>query len=187
MSKIFDFENKYEIQFFDSWKLAIKKMNSYSVRKRYFPHNMEQHEERIKKFESVKSKFMTLYKDAYILFNKYHLLEKYFTDEIRKDLKEKNENVRLEMKKTISHLEQDDFDKNFNELITSEKYYFDNLCTVFEAAYMQWQAERTMEAAHSILRLKNTEIAKKERKRVRTAKLANTIIRRSKRIQEQNK
>lgn len=187
MSKILNFENKYEIQFFDSWKLAIHRMNSHSVRQTYFPYNMEQHEQRLKRFESVKIKFMKLYKDALFLFNKNRFLEKYFTDEIRNNLKEKNENVRLAMKKTISHSEQNDFDKNFSELIMCEKYYFDNLCTVFEAAYMQWQAERTMEAAHSLLRLKNTEIAKRERKRGRTVKFANAIIRRSKRIQEQNK
>jgi hypothetical protein len=186
MSNIYQFENIYEKQVFDSWKLAIQKMNHRSVRQTYFPYKMELYEERVKQLEDTKRTVLNMYKSGTRFFNIYIVLNKYFSTEILEKIREKNNLVKDAMQKVYNGKDQDNFDINLDMLIQAENDYFNILYKYYEAAYLQKQAEDTMEAAEAILMLKKYENQKKERRMKQTEKLANRILRRSKRIQEKN-
>ena len=82
MSGIYQFENIYEKQVFDTWKFAIQKMNHRSVRQTYFPYKMELYEERVKQVEDAKRTVMNMYKSGTRFFNIYIVLNKYFSKNI---------------------------------------------------------------------------------------------------------
>ena len=186
MSSIYQFENIYEKQVFDTWKLVILRMNNRSVRQTYFPYKMELYEERVKQVEDAKRNVMNMYKSGTCYFNIYIVLNKYFSTEIVKEIREKNNLVKDAMQKVYNGKDQDNFDINIELLIQAETNYFNTLYKYYEAAYLQKQAEDTMEVAEAILMLKKYENQKKERRMKQTEKLTNRIVRRSKRIQEKN-
>jgi len=186
MSSIYQFENIYEKQVFDTWKLVILRMNNRSVRQTYFPYKMELYEERVKQVEDAKRTVMNMYKSGTRFFNIYIVLNKYFSTEILEEIREKNKLVKDAMQKVYNGKDQDNFDINIELLIQAETNYFNTLYKYYEAAYLQKQAEDTMEAAEAILMLKKYENQQKQRRMNQTEKLANRIVRRSKRIQEKN-
>lgn len=186
MSGIYQFENIYEKQVFDTWKFAIQKMNHRSVRQTYFPYKMELYEERVKQVEDAKRTVMNMYKSGTRFFNIYIVLNKYFSKNILEEIREKNYLVKDAMQKVYNGKEQDNFDINLDMLIQAENDYFNTLYKYYEAAYLQKQAEDIMEAAEAILMLKKCENQKKQSRMNQTEKLTNRILRRSKRIQEKN-
>ena len=180
MPKAFKFENKYEIQLFDTWSQTIKKMGSFRVHQKYFPHDMDVLYQRTLRLEQTKRDFLKMYKNASHFLNYEHVLKNYFSTNMTGDLSEQNLAIKHTMKKVYSDQEQDHFDDNFQELVRLENKYLKDLYSYFESAYLRKQAEDTMEVAEGMMLLKKA--TNQKRRTHKKDELKNEFVRRSARI-----
>jgi hypothetical protein len=169
---MYQFDNIYEKRVYDSWKKAISNMDNYYYRKLYYPKELYILDENKLYMQKEKEKILNMYKAKKHLFNSRRDLNTYLPSEINSwsMIKEIEESLRKIVKS------KDNFLSCVQDTIKLEHILFEKLLTCFENAYLQKQAQETMQAAESLLKLRNT--IPKEKKNVVVTKL-----RRSKRLQ----
>ena len=174
----FNFDNNYEKCVYDEWNKTIKRMDSYRIRKQYYPHKMEMYESKKRTLEFIKNGLLKSYKKDKFYFNQTNLND-YFPDNMKDTLKE----VRNDINERLQKLTEDKdlethWEKHVKDIMVLEKQYLITLFNYYENAYLNKQANDTMLAAQSLLMLQEKKTIKKRTKN------ENTSIRRSRRIQQ---
>ena len=177
----FNFDNNYEKNVYDEWNRTIKRMDSYSIRKQYYPHKMELYETKKRTLDFIKNGLLKSYEIHKFYFNQTNLKD-YFPDNMKDTLKE----VRKDINERLQKLTQDrqletHWEKHVKDIMVLEKQYLITLFNYYENAYLNKQANDTMIAAQSLLMLQEKKSIKKRTKNENVLP-----ARRSKRIQQKN-
>ncbi len=176
----FKFDNSYEKNVYDEWNRTIKRMDSYRIRKQYYPHKMEMYETKKRTLDFIKNGLLKSYKIHKFYFNQTNLKD-YFPDNMKDTLKEVRKDINERLQKLTEDRElETHWEKNVKDIMILEKQYLITLFNYYENAYLNKQANDTMVAAQSLLMLQEKKSIKKRTKN------ENTPIRRSKRIQQKN-
>ncbi len=176
----FKFDNSYEKNVYDEWNRTIKRMDSYRIRKQYYPHKMEMYETKKRTLDFIKNGLLKSYKIHKFYFNQTNLKD-YFPDNMKDTLKEVRKDINERLQKlTEDTVLETHWEKNVKDIMILEKQYLITLFNYYENAYLNKQANDTMVAAQSLLMLQEKKSIKKRTKN------ENTPIRRSKRIQQKN-
>ena len=177
----FNFDNNYEKNVYDEWNRTIKRMDSYSIRKQYYPHKMELYETKKRTLDFIKNGLLKSYEIHKFYFNQTNLKD-YFPDNMKDTLKE----VRKDINERLQKLTQDrqletHWEKHVKDIMVLEKQYLITLFNYYENAYLNKQANDTMVAAQALLMLQEKKSIKKRTKNENVLP-----ARRSKRIQQKN-
>ena len=176
----FNFDNIYEKSVYDEWNRTIKRMDSYRIRKQYYPHKMEMLETKKRTLEFIKNGLLKSYKKDKFYFNQTNLKD-YFPDNMKDNLREVRKDINERLQKLTEDRDLETHWKNHVEdIMVIERKYLITLFNYYENAYLNKQANDTMVAAQSLLMLQEKKSIKKRTKN------ENTPIRRSKRIQQKN-
>jgi hypothetical protein len=176
----FKFDNTYEKNVYDEWNRTIKRMDSYRIRKQYYPHRMEMYETKKRTLDFIKNGLLKSYKIHKFYFNQTNLQD-YFPDNMKDTLKEVRKDINERLQKLTESRElETQWEKNVKDIMILEKQYLITLFNYYENAYLNKQANDTMVAAQALLMLQEKKSIKK------TTKNENVPIRRSKRIQQKN-
>lgn len=174
----FKFDNIYEKSVYDEWNKTIKRMDSYRIRKQYYPHKMEMYETKKRNLDFIKNGLLKSYKKHKFYFNQTNLKD-YFPDNMKDTLKE----VRKDINERLQKLTEDrnietNWGNHVKDIMILEKQYLITLFNYYENAYLNKQANDTMIAAQSLLMLQEKKSIKKRTKN------ENVSVRRSRRIQQ---
>ena len=176
----FKFDNTYEKNVYDEWNRTIKQMDSYRIRKQYYPHRMEMYETKKRTLDFIKNGLLKSYKIHKFYFNQTNLQD-YFPDNMKDTLKEVRKDINERLQKLTESKElETQWEKNVKDIMILEKQYLITLFNYYENAYLNKQANDTMVAAQALLMLQEKKTTKKRTKN------ENVPIRRSKRIQQKN-
>tara|TARA_Y100000992_G_scaffold300767_1_gene270103 strand:- start:8312 stop:8914 length:603 start_codon:yes stop_codon:yes gene_type:complete len=176
----FNFDNTYEKNVYDEWNRTIKRMDSYRIRKQYYPHRMEMYETKKRTLDFIKNGLLKSYKIHKFYFNQTNLQD-YFPDNMKDTLKEVRKDINERLQKLTEGRDlETHWEKNVKDIMILEKQYLITLFNYYENAYLNKQANDTMVAAQALLMLQEKKSIKK------TTKNENVPIRRSKRIQQKN-
>tara|TARA_Y100000816_G_scaffold289745_1_gene276830 strand:+ start:1324 stop:1926 length:603 start_codon:yes stop_codon:yes gene_type:complete len=176
----FKFDNTYEKNVYDEWNTTIKRMDSYRIRKQYYPHRMEMYETKKRTLDFIKNGLLKSYKIHKFYFNQTNLQD-YFPDNMKDTLKEVRKDINERLQKLTESRElETQWEKNVKDIMILEKQYLITLFNYYENAYLNKQANDTMVAAQALLMLQEKKSIKKRTKN------ENVPIRRSKRIQQKN-
>jgi len=177
----FNFDNNYEKNVYDEWNRTIKRMDSYSIRKQYYPHKMEMYETKKRTLDFIKNGLLKSYKIHKFYFNQTNLKD-YFPDNMKDTLKEVRKDINERLQKlTEGRQLETHWEKNVKDIMTLERQYLITLFNYYENAYLNKQANDTMLAAQSLLMLQERKSIKKRTKNENVLP-----TRRSKRIQQKN-
>ena len=105
------------IQLFDTWSQTIKKMGSFRVHQKYFPHDMDVLYQRTLRLEQTKRDFLKMYKNASHFLNYEHVLKNYFSTNMTGDLSEQNLAIKHTMKMLYSDRDQDHLKESYRLLV----------------------------------------------------------------------
>lgn len=174
----FQFDNNYEKNVYDEWNRTMKRMDSYRIRRQYYPHKMETYESKKRTLNFIKNGLLKSYKKHKFYFNQTNLKD-YFPDNMKDTLKE----VRKDINERLQKLTEDkdietNWEKHVKDIMVLEKQYLITLFNYYENAYLNKQANDTMIAAQSLLMLQEKKSIKKRTKN------ENVSVRRSRRIQQ---
>ena len=174
----FQFDNNYEKNVYDEWNRTMKRMDSYRIRRQYYPHRMETYESKKRTLNFIKNGLLKSYKKHKFYFNQTNLKD-YFPDNMKDTLKE----VRKDINERLQKLTEDkdletNWEKHVKDIMVLEKQYLITLFNYYENAYLNKQANDTMIAAQSLLMLQEKKSIKKRTKN------ENVSVRRSRRIQQ---
>ena len=176
----FNFDNIYEKSVYDEWNRTIKRMDSYRIRKQYYPHKMEMFETKKRTLEFIKNGLLKNYKKDKFYFNQTNLKD-YFPDNMKDNLREVRKDINERLQKLTEDRDlENHWEKHVKDIMVLEKQYLITLFNYYENAYLNKQANDTMVAAQSLLMLQEKKSIKKRTKN------ENTPIRKSKRIQQKN-
>ena len=176
----FKFDNIYEKSVYDEWNRTIKRMNSYRIRKQYYPLKMEMYETKKRTLDFIKNGLLKSYKIHKFYFNQTNLQD-YFPDNMKDTLKEVRKDINERLRKLTEDRElETHWEQHVKDIMILEKQYLITLFNYYENAYLNKQANDTMVAAQALLMLQEKKSIKKRTKN------ENTPIRRSKRIQQKN-
>ena len=176
----FNFDNNYEKSVYDEWNRTIKRMNSYRIRKQYYPLKMEMYETKKRTLDFIKNGLLKSYKIHKFYFNQTNLQD-YFPDNMKDTLKEVRKDINERLRKLTEDRElETHWEQHVKDIMILEKQYLITLFNYYENAYLNKQANDTMVAAQALLMLQEKKSIKKRTKN------ENTPIRRSKRIQQKN-
>jgi len=176
----FNFDNIYEKTVYDEWNRTIKRMDSYRIRKQYYPHKMEMFETKKRTLEFIKNGLLKNYKKDKFYFNQTNLKD-YFPDNMKDNLREVRKDINERLQKLTEDRDlENHWEKHVKDIMVLERQYLITLFKYYENAYLNKQANDTMVAAQSLLMLQTEKSIKKRTKN------ENTPIRRSKRIQQKN-
>lgn len=174
----FQFDNNYEKNVYDEWNRTMKRMDSYRIRRQYYPHKMETYESKKRTLNFIKNGLLKSYKKHKFYFNQTNLKD-YFPDNMKDTLKE----VRKDISERLQKLTEDkdietNWEKHVKDIMVLEKQYLITIFNYYENAYLNKQANDTMIAAQSLLMLQEKKSIKKKTKN------ENVSVRRSRRIQQ---
>lgn len=176
----FNFDNIYEKSVYDEWNRTIKRMDSYRIRKQYYPHKMEMFETKKRTLDFIKNGLLKSYKIHKFYFNQTNLKD-YFPDNMKDTLKEVRKDINERLQKLTEDRDlENHWEKHVKDIMVIERQYLITLFKYYENAYLNKQANDTMVAAQSLLMLQEKKSIKKRTKN------ENTPIRKSKRIQQKN-
>ena len=176
----FKFDNIYEKNVYDEWNRTIKRMNSYRIRKQYYPLKMEMYETKKRTLDFIKNGLLKSYKIHKFYFNQTNLKD-YFPDNMKDTLKEVRKDINERLRKLTEDRElETHWEQHVKDIMILEKQYLITLFNYYENAYLNKQANDTMVAAQALLMLQEKKSIKKRTKN------ENVPIRRSKRIQQKN-
>ena len=176
----FKFDNIYEKNVYDEWNRTIKRMNSYRIRKQYYPLKMEMYETKKRTLDFIKNGLLKSYKIHKFYFNQTNLQD-YFPDNMKDTLKEVRKDINERLRKLTEDRElETHWEQHVKDIMILEKQYLITLFNYYENAYLNKQANDTMVAAQALLMLQEKKSIKKRTKN------ENVPIRRSKRIQQKN-
>lgn len=176
----FKFDNIYEKSVYDEWNRTIKRMNSYRIRKQYYPLKMEMYETKKRTLDFIKNGLLKSYKIHKFYFNQTNLQD-YFPDNMKDTLKEVRKDINERLRKLTEDRElETHWEQHVKDIMILEKQYLITLFNYYENAYLNKQANDTMVAAQALLMLQEKKSIKKRTKN------ENVPTRRSKRIQQKN-
>ena len=177
----FKFDNIYEKSVYDEWNRTIKRMNSYRIRKQYYPLKMEMYETKKRTLDFIKNGLLKSYKIHKFYFNQTNLQD-YFPDNMKDTLKEVRKDINERLQKLTEDRElETHWEQHVKDIMILEKQYLITLFNYYENAYLNKQANDTMVAAQALLMLQEKKSIKK---RTKNENILPT--RRSKRIQQKN-
>ena len=160
----FKFDNIYEKSVYDEWNRTIKRMNSYRIRKQYYPLKMEMYETKKRTLDFIKNGLLKSYKIHKFYFNQTNLQD-YFPDNMKDTLKEVRKDINERLQKLTEDKElETHWEKNVKDIMILEKQYLITLFNYYENAYLNKQANDTMIAAQSLLMLQEKNLLRKEQK-----------------------